>query len=418
MVQSLLKKFQVPVKIYLVVPQIMIIIIAVSLVGTISIFSGRNSIETLTKQLRLETSKRIEENLIQFITVPQKINKLNTNLFSSGNIDLSSIPELQQYFSEQVQVFDSVTSIYFGSLEGGLVGSGREGPEGTLYVTQTQNLEAGTFEKYSMNTQGNPDQLLASVPDFDARTRDWYQKAVENQRPSWSEVYILFTGQDLAVAASEPVYTPSGELLGVVSVDIFVSHLTSFLQEIEISENGQSFIFEPSGELVAISTGEQPISLNVEQPERIYLHQNENSIIREAGEYIQEISNDFQSFPEQQSFEYQVNGDRYYLQLVPVKDEYGIELLIGVVIPESDFMYLINQNFLNTGIAIALSFIVSVLISIPLSNWIIQPLKGLLRFSQSISNHDWEKKTDYQYQDQRIKRIICFISINGRAASG
>ena len=269
-----------------------------------------------------------------------------------------------------------------------------------------------------MNTQGNPDQLLASVPDFDARTRDWYQKAVENQRPSWSEVYILFTGQDLAVAASEPVYTPSGELLGVVSVDIFVSHLTSFLQEIEISENGQSFIFEPSGELVAISTGEQPISLNVEQPERIYLHQNENSIIREAGEYIQEISNDFQSFPEQQSFEYQVNGDRYYLQLVPVKDEYGIELLIGVVIPESDFMYLINQNFLNTGIAIALSFIVSVLISIPLSNWIIQPLKGLLRFSQSISNHDWEKKTDYQYQDQRIKRIICFISINGRAASG
>ena len=73
----------------------------------------------------------------------------------------------------------------------------------------------------------------------------------------WRDVYVLFTGQDMAITASRPVYDAHGGFLGVAAVDLSLSQLTAFLQALPLGE-GTAFIMERSGLMLASSRGEPP----------------------------------------------------------------------------------------------------------------------------------------------------------------
>jgi len=145
---------------------------------------------------------------------------------------------MERYFWEQIQKYSSVTSIYFGNTAGGLADAGREGANNELYVMSTERAQSGDLKKYTTNSEGNRTELLATIPGFDARTRPWYSAAVNKGEATWSEIYVLSTGQDMAVAASRPVYDNQRNLLGVVSVDLFLSHLNNFLQSLKVGKTG------------------------------------------------------------------------------------------------------------------------------------------------------------------------------------
>ena len=171
-------------------------------------------------------------------------------------------------------------------------------------------------------------------------------RANESRRPSWSDIYILFTGQDLAIAASRPVYDSSGELLGVVSNDIFLSHINNFLQNLNIDKKGQAFIVEHSGLLVASSTGE-PLFTTAEnnQPQR-RLHASESNTPLVKGGFEQLIKQfgSLATIQDSQQFEFEIEGQRYFSQITPFHETHGLDWLIVVAIPESTFMGQINAN--------------------------------------------------------------------------
>ena len=113
---------------------------------------------------------------------------------------------LQIRFLELVKQNPSINSIYFGNMEGGIIGSGREGPHGGYYTYSTDRFEAGTFRKYGIDYDGNRLKEVQTIPNFDARKRGWFRGAIEKNSSTWNDVYVLITGQDMALAASRPVY--------------------------------------------------------------------------------------------------------------------------------------------------------------------------------------------------------------------
>jgi len=240
----------------LMIPLAGLTILAVALIGYLSFHNGQDAVKSMTNQLRSEINGRIEEYLQTFLRIPHQINQINGKDLGRGAIDAENQADLEQHFFEQIQIFDSVTSIYFGNTRGGLANAGREGANGALYVIATDGFVSGPFRKYATDSKGHRTELLTSVPDFDAATRPWYTGALEKNGETWSKIYILFTGQEMAISASYPVYNPKKELLGVVAVDLFLSHLNDFLARLNLGQNGQSFIMEPSGFLIASSTGE------------------------------------------------------------------------------------------------------------------------------------------------------------------
>jgi len=358
---------KIPLRFVLAIPFIMVIILTTSIAGYIAFMNGQKAVNDVAHQLRSEISARIEEHLYDFLLAPLQVSQLNTTSIQQGWLNSKNTKELQDYFLEQVKTHKTITSVYFGNIDGGVIGSGREGATESFYVYDTKNLKAGTFNKYAITDTGQIGKLLASVPNFDARARPWYINAVKKGSVTWNAIYILITGQDMTIALSSPVYDNRHSLIGVLSVEIFLSQIENFLKTLDISKTGQSFIMERSGLLVASSTKENPFIKNNDKMGRLDARNSQSPMIKYAAEFLRGRFGENYDVAQEEQFDFDINGKRYFLTVLPVQDPYGIDWLIVVAIPESDFMADIkatNQStFLVTILALGISILASIFIA-------------------------------------------------------
>ncbi len=376
------------------IPFIAITTFSVVAVGYISFKNGREAVNDVSHQLRSEITNGIQQHVSTFLATPHAINQFNAETISQGLLDIRDTETLAKHFWNQIQLFDTVTSIYFGYSEGGMIGAGREGAEGTLYITATEQFSAGPWGKYSTDSSGNRNIPIVRLDHFDARTRPWFSIAAENQTASWSKMYILFTGQDLAIAASSPVYDTDQNLVGVTSIDIFASHLSSYLGSLKIGNSGFSFIMERSGLLVASSTDEKPIfNINEEGGStRLSAETSQDRNIRSAVEFLKQEFGNYANIPENAHLEYELDGNRQFMQVSQITDVHGIDWLLIVVIPEDDFMAQINQNNLTTGILIGAALALAIIAGTQTTRWIYQPIQRLILSTQSLAEGTWHEE--------------------------
>ncbi len=382
---------KIPLMVMLVALFVILNFLAVGMVGYLSFRNGYRAVDDVVHQLRNEITARIEEHLNTFLDAPHHINEVNAGLLRRGLIKANDVGGLERHFWEQIQMFDSVSSIYFGNTKGGLIDAGREGIGGNLYVISTDGFVKGIFKKYATDSQGRRTDLLLSVPDFDARTRPWYMGAVNKGNAVWSAPYILFTGQDMAIAASRPVYNEKQELLGVVSVDIFLSRLSDFLQSLKIGKTGQAFIMERTGLLIASSAGGKPF-IKPDQDggrRRIYAGESAVPLIRQAADALTKEFGDYNHIAEVRQLEFEVDGARQYLQVSLSKNRQGLDWLIVIVIPEADFMARINANNRTTIFLIIVTLLITILAANAATRKIIGPISQLNRFAHLLSKGEW-----------------------------
>jgi len=133
----------------LVFPFVGLTVLSVAIVGYLSMRNGQLAVNHVAEQLRNETNTRIVEHLNQFLHTPHRINQVNSETITNGSIDAGDQEALIHRFREQIQTFDSVTSINFGNTAGGLANAGREGAEGLLYT-----IHAGTAQRPFRNSAG------------------------------------------------------------------------------------------------------------------------------------------------------------------------------------------------------------------------------------------------------------------------
>lgn len=360
--------------------------LAVGLVGSFSFYKGRQAVNDVALQLRMEISGHIMEHVRAFLDVPHAINQANARALSTGLLPVDDQAALAERFADQIHLFDSVSSVYFGNVHGGLANSGREPGDDALYVILTDDFQAGTFRKFALDDQGNRGQELTSFPDFDARTRPWFVQARDRGESVWNEPYILFTGQDMAMAASRPVHDARGAFLGVVSVDIFLSHLSSFLQSLRIGSTGQAFILDTSGNLVASSNGESLITDDGSGAlSRLRGVDSKAPLIQQVVGRLQVRFGDLAAFHGSQRLDIKVNGERVFAQVSAVPVEPAGRWLVVVAIPERDFMAgVASANwallFLTAG-----SLAVALLVGALLSGRIVRPIAELRTAAEKLS---------------------------------
>lgn len=369
----------IPLRVILIVPFVVLMLFVVGLTGYLAFRDGRIAVLDVVTQLRGEISSKIQRHLHSYLATPQLINRINATVIEQGLLDVNDPAALERYFWEQIQVFDSVTSIYFGNTRGGLADAGREGAGGTLYLIATDNFASGPFRKYAVDDQGRRGELLLTVADFDARGRPWYARAAESGQLTWSDIYILFTGQDMAIAASRPVYDDNGGLLGVLSSDIFLSQLNGYLQGLAIGKTGEAFIVERSGLLVASSSGEPLFSEPApDQPRRrLAAAASANPLVREGVRQLADQFGDLAGLEQGRPFRFSVDGEQYFAQVTPLLRGSGPDWLILVVIPEADFMARINVNARVTLLVILVLLVLTVASGILGARWLSGPLLRL-----------------------------------------
>ncbi|HEY9889207.1 MAG TPA: PAS domain S-box protein, partial [Candidatus Obscuribacterales bacterium] len=133
----------------------------------------------------------------------------------------------------------------------------------------------------------------------------------------------------------------------------------NFLKSLQIGINGQAFVVDRQGNLIANSNDEPLMVGTGDQARSLKVGESEDVLVRGTASYIQQTLGGFGQIRQPQRQEFKLNGQRQFLEIVPFRDGFGLDWLIVVVVPESDFMGQIYANTLTTvllaigGIAVA-----------------------------------------------------------------
>ncbi|PKL17024.1 MAG: hypothetical protein CVV49_13380 [Spirochaetae bacterium HGW-Spirochaetae-5] len=388
-------KLKFRLRLILLVPFIVQIIIISGLVGYISYLNGERAVNEVAVNLHSGITERINEYLVNFVETPYKIIQNNAVAISSGILDYNNQTMLERYFLEQIGIYKSVSSIYFGNTSGGIADSGREAVTLTTYFLGTDGFRSGNLRKYSTTITGKRSKTLLTIPAFDCRTRPWYTAALLKGDFVWSDPYILFTGQDMAISASKPVYSSSGKLLGVASADLFLSHIGSFLAGIDIGKTGLSFITDQQGLLIAASTNEMIFTpkKDGEKQRRLGAGESNSLIIRGAAEKLADEFGSLSRINSGRHLEFSPDGSRHFIHVSPFINQAGLDWIIVTVVPESDFMEKISANNRITILLIIGAIILSIIIGIFTSRRIADPVQRLNKAVHDLSRGTWPEQS-------------------------
>ncbi len=80
-------------------------------------------------------------------------------------------------------------------------------------------------------------------PDFDARTRPWYQAVKEAGTMVWTDPYSSADGSGMVVTLAKPVVN-NGKFEGVVGVDVSLATISDLMNNIKIGEKGYPVVLD------------------------------------------------------------------------------------------------------------------------------------------------------------------------------
>ncbi|MBL6928665.1 MAG: response regulator [Rhodospirillales bacterium] len=394
--------FQPSIRKALTIPSILVVIVTGVLVGYFSFQNATNSVNSVSERLRQEMLGRVTGHLQNFLSTPQNVLIENARALKEGVLDPHDPEFLERHFLHQNIVYGSFNSIYFGNTDGGLVVGGQEGADRSLYVISTDDLKAGPFKKFKADEAGNRGELLLTLPNFDARTRPWYKAGMNAEGGAWGDIYILFTGHDMAISPSRAVRGDDGSPLGVVGGDIFLSGISRFLAGLHAKGPGQTFIMEKTGLLVASSTAEQPFSVSKDGKLKNRLLATDSSIsaIAAGATAISERFGDLGSIDGHRSLEFEIEDERSFVEVLPFKDKYGLFWLVATIVPEAAYTGSVTEGNRRTLYLILASLIVMAIISALLSQWITGPILDLTRSVNDVAEGNLSQHLKIDRQDE------------------
>ena len=386
-------KFNLGIRTTIVIAIVVPIATSIGVTGWLSMRNGRLAVEDLANQLIDEVSDRVEQKLENHLEIPHLVNQLTANAFENGLLRIEDPSAIEHYLLKQVQTFDQVSYAYIGSAGGGLISPGRQ-LDGTYVIEVTSEFESpGTYSIYAADSQGNRAEHLQSFPDYDARVRPWYKVALERQEVTWGEPYTYFGQGGIALPAVQPLYGNDGEFLGVLATDLLLDALSNFLETFDIGKNGQVFVIERSGLLMATSTGET-IAVTTEDgdEERVSALDSNNSLTQGVAQRLRELTNSMSEIESPESFRVMVGNQHQFVRVTPWQDDYGLDWLIVIAVPENDFMAQVNANLRNTFTVTGVALVAATLVGMAISRWITVPIIQLSRSAEAISRGDLSQK--------------------------
>ncbi|MEG4516716.1 MULTISPECIES: ATP-binding protein [unclassified Microcoleus] len=378
---------KLPLHLVLVGPFLLQILAAVGLTGWLSLRNGQKAVNDVATQLRSEISARIEQNLRTYLTNAHQVNQSIAATIKVNLLDVQNQRGLERHLWHQLQVFDSVSAIYFGNPLGGIVVVQRQENE-KLYIYTTERFVSGKLVWYSTDSFGNRKKLEKIIPAFDARNRPWYKAAVAAGKPRWIDPFLVFGSHNLGITASQPVYGSTGNLIGVLGTELLDSQTRNFLQSLKIGKSGKTFIIERSGLIVASSTSEKPflVSKDGKVEKRMKATESSVPLIRISSQYLIDKFGDLSKINTNQQLTFDWGGKQQFLQVTPFKDGRGIDWLIVVAVPEADFMNKINANTQTTIFLCLLALVLALTLGIFTSGWIADPILRLRNASKAIAS--------------------------------
>ncbi len=106
--------------------------------------------------------------------------------------------------------------------------------------------ESGAMHEWGYG-EGFVDNSPTFPPDYDPRIRPWYREAMAVDAFAVTDPYLYASIDEYGITCVLPVYHPSGDLVGVLGLDIMLDALQSLISDFDISKGGRVYITDRLG---------------------------------------------------------------------------------------------------------------------------------------------------------------------------
>jgi two-component sensor histidine kinase len=302
---------------------------------------------------------------------------------------------LESYFYEQLRLHSNFAGIYLG------------GPSGDfLYVSRSNSRAMGGFRTKIITIRegvkiteliwkdAHQKEIMREFDPhdtYDPTLRPWYIKASEKHTTIWTDPYIFFTSKQPGLTVASPVFDATGETAGVVGVDIEIGAISTFLSQLQVGKQGLAFILNKNGDVVAfpnLSKIKWPAENAQGQFRLTKINELDDILCRKAFESLKRPVGSFDiQNPVFGSFRH--GNQNYHTMFAPFTNPRW-PWIIGIYLPEDDYLGPIKQNRLNNiyimlGIAVA-----GILVGFLIVRSIVKPMTALQLEANAVKDYDLE----------------------------
>lgn len=314
----------------------------------------------------------------QMNLVDATVNNYAQNIISSTKT-LSELPIIKEADAR-------ITSYQIGNSVDGLIEMNPE--NGSLYeqdiyhILKTFQVAHPSIKNASLGVEANGGFVMyppkPRFVGYDARKREWYQKAVSSpNQVVISGIYTTSSDENVVLCVST-VMDSDANLKGVITVDFDLSALSETMQSIKIGENGYLILTDEQGMILAHAKNPELIGKNIDEAQfselsKENLKEEKNIISNDSKNerfYIKTYKSSLTNFP------------LYYLAVLPEKELYSNSLQL---------MYkLFGALILLILISFALSYFTS--------KYFTKPLIKISEISEKVSSGELYHRLETELQ--------------------
>jgi diguanylate cyclase (GGDEF)-like protein len=387
---------------WLTIPFTVLMFSVAVLIGALSYFTGSHAVDTVSKHLLQEMVARIGQAVDRHVVGSAAVLEaaFPDGMAAPENID-SDLTALRTRFWIATSLHtDPNNYVYYGNRKGQAFGLWRFNQQDAELRYKLLADQPRMFSRFS----GIYGELGAPVFEkklFDPRTRPWYKAGETSTSYTWTSIYIDFTTGELVATRARRVLDPKGELQGVVATDMSLQRLNEFVRQLAISSHGVAFIIEPDGKLIASSNGPNTVRLADGSNARV------NAI--DSGSPLQKAA--YMQVRDRGTPDRQIDGPTTLLFTGPdgeavelaynhVLDTAGLNWIIVVAVPRSDFMQGITANIQRTVLIGLLGAIAAVALGLSILGWVSRDIKRLTQAVQDVGEGHLEAPLDVNRNDE------------------
>ncbi|MEG3844253.1 ATP-binding protein, partial [Microcoleus sp. herbarium14] len=179
------------------------------------------------------------------------------------------------------------------------------------------------------------------------------------------------------------------------------SEISTFLARLHFSKSGHIFTIDRSGNLVAAPTLQTPAAKRAkQQPTRLLAVNSQDIRTRDIARQLANRFGNFRTLQTSQQFTLAFNRERQFVRIAPYRDTRGWDLLIVVVVPESDFTDRIHANTRHTLWLSAGTLVLSIAIGLLTSRWVTKPIRRLNTAAKNVTKGDWDRPLEIRRLDE------------------
>ena len=387
---------------WLTLPYIALVFSVALLIGGLSYRTGSQTVDTVANHLLLETVARIGQAIDRHVVGSGAVLEAAfPNGMAAPDSIVGELDTLRTRFWIATSLhLDPNNYVYYGNLRGEFFGLWRFNVQDAELRIKRQAEKPRQIYRFS-GING-----ALSAPDseekmFEPRARPWYKAGESNNSHTWTSIYIDFRNAELVATRARRVLDGQGSFQGVVATDLSLKRLNEFVRRLSVSANAVAFIIEPDGKLIASSR-----SPNIAiQPDgtsaRINAAESDSALQRAAYAEVQQhlatapridspINRRFDG-PDNEAVE---------LAFDRVRDDAGLDWIIAVAVPRSDFMQGVTANVQRAALIGLLAAVAAVMLGLGVLEWVGRDLRRLTRAAEEVGEGRLEVALDVQRNDE------------------